>query len=102
TTLPWGMSYPYAVVGWDKPPGVRVHPTPVYECLAYLAVFLVLWRMRRESLPDGAVFSTYLVLTGLARFLVEVVRIHPPGAFALIAVGASILVLRRAWRPVAA
>jgi len=30
TTLPWGMAYPYAVVGWDKPPGVVVHPTPLY------------------------------------------------------------------------
>ena len=39
TTLPWGMAYPYAVVGWDKPEGVRVHPTPIYEMLAYLAIF---------------------------------------------------------------
>src|SRR5262249_5551166 len=47
TKLPWGMSYPYAVVGWDKPPGVRVHPAPIYETIAYLAVFFVLSRMRK-------------------------------------------------------
>jgi phosphatidylglycerol:prolipoprotein diacylglycerol transferase len=112
TTLPWGMSYPYAVVGWDKPPGVRVHPTPVYECLAYLVIFLVLWRMRRDPVPDGAVFSTYLVLTGLARFLVEFVRMNPPfvlgltqaqvTSLVLMAVGGWLLLTRRAWRPAAA
>ncbi len=112
TTLPWGMSYPYAVVGWDKPPGVRVHPTPVYECLAYLAIFGILWRLRREPAPDGVVFSAYLVLTGTARFLVEFVRVNPRVAFgltqaqltslALIVIGVGLLVARRAWRAAAA
>src|SRR5436190_1700707 len=37
TTLPWGMAYPNAIVGWNYPPGVRVHPTPLYETLAYTA-----------------------------------------------------------------
>jgi phosphatidylglycerol:prolipoprotein diacylglycerol transferase len=112
TTLPWGMAYPHAVVGWDKPPGVRVHPTPIYECLAYLAIFALLWRIRREPAPDGTVFSTYLVLTGLARFLVEFVRINPPVLFGLteaqltslvlMAVGTGLLVTKRAWRSAAA
>ena len=31
TTLPWGMAYPNAIVGWPYPPGVRVHPAPLYE-----------------------------------------------------------------------
>ena len=112
TTLPWGMAYPHAVVGWDKPPGVYVHPTPVYECLAYLAIFAVLWRMRREPAADGTIFSTYLVLSGLARFLVEFVRINPPvvlgltqaqlTSLLLVAVGVWLRVTRRAWRPAAA
>ena len=77
TTLPWGMAYPYAVVGWDKAPGVRVHPTPLYECAAYLAIFLLLtWRGRAER-PTGTQFGLYLALAGLARFLVEFVRVNP-------------------------
>jgi phosphatidylglycerol:prolipoprotein diacylglycerol transferase len=112
TTLPWGMAYPHAVVGWDKPPGVYVHPTPVYECLAYLAIFGVLWRLRRDPAPDGVVFCAYLVLSGVARFLVEFVRVNPPvvlgltqaqlTSLALVAIGACFLVARRAWRPAAA
>lgn len=56
TTVPWGMAYPYAVVGWPYPPGVVVHPAPVYESVAYFAIFALLWRWRRQSQPDGAIF----------------------------------------------
>ena len=83
TTLPWGMTYPHAVVGWDKPPGVRVHPAPIYEMIAYLAVFAYLWRMRHHPDPAGRQFGRYLVLAGIARFLVEFVRINPRVALGL-------------------
>jgi phosphatidylglycerol:prolipoprotein diacylglycerol transferase len=113
TTLPWGMAYPYAVVGWNKPPGVRVHPTPLYECFAYLAIFALLWRWRRDPAPDGAMIAWYLVLSGTVRFLVEFVRVNPQVLFgltqaqltalALVAVGGGLLLARRqTWRPVAA
>jgi len=112
TTLPWGMAYPYAVVGWDKPPGVRVHPTPLYEAAAYFAIFGLLWRVRREPLPDCSVFALYLVLSGTARFLVEFVRVNPRVvlglteaqlvSLALVAIGGWQLLARRTWRAVAA
>jgi phosphatidylglycerol:prolipoprotein diacylglycerol transferase len=105
TRLPWGMAYPHAVVGWDKPPGVRVHPTPIYEMLAYLAVFVILARMRRVPEERGRVFGTYLVLAGLARFLVEFVRVNPRvvwgltvaqvSSLVIVAVGAVLLLRRR-------
>jgi phosphatidylglycerol:prolipoprotein diacylglycerol transferase len=112
TTLPWGMAYPYAVVGWDKPPGVRVHPTPLYEAAAYAAIFALLCRLRREPAPDGAILALYLVLSGAARFLVEFVRVNPRIAFGLteaqlvsltlVVIGGWWLVSRRAWRAAAA
>src|SRR2546428_7918232 len=105
TTLPWGMAYPYAVVGWDKPPGVRVHPTPLYEAAVYAAIFALLWRLRREPAADGAILALYLVLSGAARFLVEFVRVNPRIAFGLteaqlasltlVAIGGGGLVSRR-------
>jgi phosphatidylglycerol:prolipoprotein diacylglycerol transferase len=112
TSLPWGMAYPYAVVGWYADPTVRVHPTPVYEMLAYFAIFAFLWRIRREPLPDGALLSLYLILAGTTRFLVEFVRINPRillglteaqlTSLVLVLVGAWHLLARRAWRPAAA
>ena len=78
TTVPWGVAYPNAIVGWNYPPGVRVHPTPLYEVAAYSAIFLVLWSIRKRSLPDGTLLWLYLILGGLARFVIELVRINPP------------------------
>jgi phosphatidylglycerol---prolipoprotein diacylglyceryl transferase len=90
TTLPWGVAYPDAIVGWSVwlaqsglPPETRVHPAPVYETLAYSAIFVVLWKMRDRGLPDGSVLWTYLVLSSVARFLIEAVRIEPVLALGL-------------------
>lgn len=112
TTLPWGMAYPHAVVGWDKPPGVVVHPTPLYEFALYLGIFAFLWARRTRPAPDGAAFAWYLVLHGTARFAVEFVRINPEVALgltaaqlaslALVVVGGGLLWGRRVWRPAAA
>lgn len=78
TTLPWGVAYPNAIVGWDFPPGVRVHPTPLYETTAYLLVFAFLWIRRTKSPESGTQFGWYLVLASAARFFLEFVRVNPP------------------------
>lgn len=78
TTVPWGMAYPRAIVGWPHPPGVVVHPTPIYEALAYFAIFAFLWGTRTRPRPSGSLLWLYFVLAGGARFLVEFVRINPP------------------------
>src|ERR1700678_2442485 len=81
TSLPWGMSFPNGLV----PTTQRVHPTPIYELIVACAIAWFLWHMfdrqrralRNNPLPAGSVFAAYLVLTGLARFLVEFIRINP-------------------------
>ena len=77
TSLPWGMSFPNGIV----PTTERVHPTPIYEFLVAVLIFWILWRLGarciRTHAPYGIVFSAYLVLTGIARFLVEIIRINP-------------------------
>jgi phosphatidylglycerol---prolipoprotein diacylglyceryl transferase len=81
--VPWAMAYPDAIVGWPYPPGVRVHPTPVYEMLAYFVIFALLWSMRKRPLTDGTIFWWYLVLAPGARFLIEFYRINPAVALGL-------------------
>ncbi len=77
TSLPWGMSFPNGLV----PTAERVHPTPIYELLAALAIAYLLWRIGRRTAQDkkpvGTIFGWYLVATGMARFLVEFIRINP-------------------------
>jgi phosphatidylglycerol:prolipoprotein diacylglycerol transferase len=64
-----------------------VHPTPLYEFFIWLAIAAFLWRLGKKSLsgngPIGVVFSGYLLLTGLARFLIEFIRINPRSFFGL-------------------
>lgn len=77
TTLPWCMSFPNGLV----PTNECVHPTPIYEFLAGVATFAILWKSGGRSLrgprPAGEVAAQYFILTGLARFLVEFIRINP-------------------------
>ena len=83
TTLPWGVAYTDAIVGWDYPPGVRVHPSALYETIAYTIIFAILWRYRRVPRTAGSLFWGYLLLSSLSRFLIEFLRINPPLAFGL-------------------
>jgi len=75
TKLPWGMSFPHGLVPTDQ----RVHPTPIYELLGALFITWVLWRRGGPDRPRpmGQITGEYLILTGLARFLVEFIRINP-------------------------
>ena len=108
TDLPWGMAYPNGVV----PTTERVHPTPVYESVACLAIFAVLWRRRATPHAPGARFGEYLVYSGAVRFAVEFVRRNAAAGLGLtvaqwiglasIAVGAVLIRRRVAPRSAAA
>ena len=75
TSLPWGMSFPHGLV----PTTQHVHPTPIYELIAALFIAWVLWRRStpQNPKPMGQLTGEYLILTGIARFLVEFIRINP-------------------------
>src|SRR5580698_9532307 len=91
TNLPWGMSFPNGLV----PTTDRVHPTPIYEFIAACAIAWLLWKMGSHFAEPstkekrgaqtaaaalyqpGQIFAAYLVLTGIARFLVEFIRLNP-------------------------
>lgn len=70
TSLPWGMSYPDGEV----PTNEIVHPTPVYETLAMLVVFFVLWRLRDRLDRPWQLFGLWALLAGAERFLIEFLR----------------------------
>lgn len=78
TSLPWGISFPNGVV----PTTDRVHPTPIYEFLAWMLIAWVLWKLGSSAIQKGEptrgrIFCYYLLFTGVARFLVELIRINP-------------------------
>jgi prolipoprotein diacylglyceryltransferase len=55
---------------------VPVFPTPFYEIIACLILFLVLMGLREKITVPGQMFSIYLVLNGLERFFVEKIRVN--------------------------
>jgi len=98
TSLPWGVSFPKGLVPttgiWDPeshsgvcfkyglPANCTVHPTPLYELIVSCAIGWLLWRLGARLLKNperaGEIFGYYLLLSGVARFLVEIIRINPP------------------------
>lgn len=76
TTLPWGMSFPNGLV----PTTQKVHPTPIYELFGALFIAWILWRRGdpKSPRPIGQITGEYLILSGIARYLVEFIRINPP------------------------
>jgi phosphatidylglycerol:prolipoprotein diacylglycerol transferase len=75
TNLPWAMSFPNGIE--PTPPGVRVHPTPLYEFGAGLLIGAWLWVRGGKQRPTGQILGEYLLLSGIARFLVEFIRRNP-------------------------
>ncbi|HEV7923204.1 MAG TPA: prolipoprotein diacylglyceryl transferase [Thermoanaerobaculia bacterium] len=53
---------------------LRVHPTQLYESAAALVMFFILMRLGRQPHRRGRVFAMFLILLGIERFLVEMVR----------------------------
>lgn len=60
----------------DVPDGqvLAVYPTQLFEVALSFLIFAVLWRLRFRDRPAGWLFSLWLVLAGLERFLVEFFR----------------------------
>ncbi len=53
-----------------------VYPTPFYEVLAMVAVFAILWSIRKRIKAPGMVFFIYLGLIAIERFLIEKIRVN--------------------------
>jgi len=89
--LPWAMSYPNGII----PTLERVHPTPIYETIYSFIIFAALWSIRKKLSKPFELFALYLVLSGLARFLVEFIRLIT-GAL----IGTIILIKYRSWKAI--
>ena len=67
TTGPFGVAYtsPNAMV---PQLGVYYTPMPVYEMIANLGIFALLWQLRKRNWSDGLLFLVYLSLYSVMRF----------------------------------
>lgn len=67
TSGPFGFAYtsPHALV---PQLGVYYTPMPVYEIIANLGIFVLLWQLRKHKWADGRLFLVYLTLYSIERF----------------------------------
>ena len=91
TSLPWAVAFPdgsppslagVLATEFGVPPAegvspdmvLAVHPTQLYEVGMSLIIFAIIWPLRKKIRPDGALFSIYIALAGVERFIVEIFR----------------------------
>ena len=53
---------------------VPTHPYPVYDMAMNFAIFGLLMWLRKKSLPDGALFATFVAVYAFGRFFITWVR----------------------------
>ncbi len=83
----WAYTYPHNVIG----EGVHipdcvgqycaqlpnaVFPTPLYEIVACLLLFVFLWSIRKRIKTPGVLTAIYLIVNGVERFLIELIRVN--------------------------
>ena len=53
-----------------------VYPTPLYEMIFNVLLFVAFWSIRKRFVTPGLMFATYLMFNGLERFLIEIIRVN--------------------------
>ncbi|MFM8592280.1 MAG: prolipoprotein diacylglyceryl transferase [Sphingomonadales bacterium] len=83
----WSYTYPHNVLEEGVPIAgctgpfcnqlaMGAYPTPLYEALACIALFGVLWMVRKRLKIIGQMFALYLIFNGLERFTIEKIRVN--------------------------
>jgi phosphatidylglycerol---prolipoprotein diacylglyceryl transferase len=83
----WSYDYPNNVIREGVPiPGCEgthcfvlpepVWPTPLYEAIAGILLFFVLWGLRKHIKIPGLLFAIYLIMNGVERFFIEKIRVN--------------------------
>jgi phosphatidylglycerol:prolipoprotein diacylglycerol transferase len=85
----WSFNFPHNVNGVDHDNHIAdcvgkycyalkeaVYPTSFYECVVCLILFFFLWQIRGRVKGAGVLFGIYLILNGVERFLIELIRVN--------------------------
>ncbi|MFI5136261.1 MAG: prolipoprotein diacylglyceryl transferase [Sphingobacteriales bacterium] len=83
----WAFRYPHNVNG----EGIPIHgcagkfcnilaepvfPTPFYESVICILLFFFLWSIRDRIKIPGTMFGIYMILAGIERFFIELIRVN--------------------------
>jgi phosphatidylglycerol:prolipoprotein diacylglycerol transferase len=94
--LPWAVSFPsHSHAGATYGP-TPLHPTQLYLSAAGLAIFAILWLLRRRIVTPGRLFWVFLLLQCVARFTIDFFRYFEPGGETVSLAGLT-LSLTQVW-----
>ncbi len=79
----WRLGWVQATKIGSVGPGISTVRMPLATSRVFLKLPLRFFFSLKERLNAGSVFAVYLILTGVARFLVEFIRINPRSFFGL-------------------
>ncbi len=85
--LPWAItfSHPESLA----PTGIPLHPTQLYSSLNNLSIFLFLWFFRKRKQFEGQLFWCYVLIYGITRSAIEMLRGDDRGSFLFGAISIS-------------
>ena len=111
----WGVHMKPDALVPPTPPNALVLPTPLWELALGILIAIILWNLAKKPRFVGWLTGAYLVLSGLARFVVEFWRINPKlylggtmsnaqvAALGSVLVGAGVMLaarlIKKAWYP---
>src|SRR5437660_9709285 len=75
THLPWAVTFTNPDAN-GAPLNIPLHPTQIYESLIELLICGVLYQRAKRQHKEGSIIALYLILSAVARLLVEFVRAH--------------------------
>jgi len=71
-----GVKIPDCVGKYCNELQLPVYPTSFYESVVCILLFLVLWNIRDRIKVPGVMFGIYLIMNGVERFLIELIRVN--------------------------
>lgn len=91
----WAYNYPNNVAGICDPTNgnspcnfsstpyllQNVYPTPLWEAIAAIILFFVLWFLRKKVKTAGVMFGLYMIFTAIERFFIEKIRVNSTYSF---------------------
>lgn len=71
SNLPWAIIF-------QQEDNIPRHPSQLYEALAYILIFFILWAIYQKNISPkpGKLFGLFLILMFAARFFIEFVKIE--------------------------
>jgi phosphatidylglycerol:prolipoprotein diacylglycerol transferase len=83
TRLPWGVTFPPDSFAGLEFGNAKIHPSQLYFAIAGVALFAILWSLRRRVIVPGVLFWIFMILYSVVRVPLDATRAYESSAVLL-------------------